>query len=45
MVSIFEVPADKLIERLKEELKKIDTIKPPLWAQMVKSGPQELLLF
>ncbi len=39
MTSIYEVPADKLVERLKEELKKINVIKPPLWAQMVKSGP------
>jgi len=39
MTSIYEVPSDKLIERLKEELKKIDVIKPPLWALMVKSGP------
>jgi ribosomal protein S19E (S16A) len=39
MVSIFEVPAGKLIERLKEELKKIEAIKPPLWSEMVKSGP------
>jgi small subunit ribosomal protein S19e len=39
MVSVLDVPADKLIERLKEELKKIEAIKPPLWAQMVKSGP------
>jgi len=39
MTSIYEIPADKLLERLKEELKKIDVIKPPLWALMVKSGP------
>jgi small subunit ribosomal protein S19e len=38
MVSILEVQADKLIERLKEELKKIETIKPPIWSKMVKSG-------
>ncbi|MGC8993572.1 MAG: 30S ribosomal protein S19e [Candidatus Aenigmatarchaeota archaeon] len=38
MVSVLEVPADKLIERLKEELKKFEKIKPPLWAKMVKSG-------
>jgi len=38
MVSILEVPAEKLIERLKEELKKFEKIKPPLWAKFVKSG-------
>jgi len=39
MTSIYEVPADKLIERLKEELKKVEVIRPPLWAQIAKSGP------
>ena len=39
MTSVYDVSADKLIEKLKEELKKIETVKPPLWAQMVKSGP------
>ncbi|MEM5875010.1 MAG: 30S ribosomal protein S19e [Candidatus Aenigmatarchaeota archaeon] len=38
MVSIYEVPAEKLIEKLKEELKKMEKIKPPLWAKIVKSG-------
>jgi len=38
MTSIYEVPVDKLIQKLKEELKKIETIRPPLWAQIVKSG-------
>ena len=38
MVSVLEVPAEKLIERLKEELKKFEKIKPPLWAKIVKSG-------
>ena len=38
MVSVFEVPADKLIERMKEELKKIQQIKPPVWSNFVKSG-------
>jgi len=39
MTSVYDISADKLIEKLKEELKKIETVKPPLWAQMVKSGP------
>lgn len=38
MVAVQEVPAAKLIARLKEELKKIDAIKPPAWAVFVKSG-------
>ncbi|MEM5815373.1 MAG: 30S ribosomal protein S19e [Candidatus Aenigmatarchaeota archaeon] len=38
MVSVLEVPAEKLIEKLKEELKKMEKIKPPLWAKIVKSG-------
>ena len=39
MTSVYDLSADKLIEKLKEELKKIETIEPPLWAQMAKSGP------
>jgi small subunit ribosomal protein S19e len=33
-----EVRADLLIERLKEELKKFDGIKPPDWAYYTKTG-------
>ncbi len=33
-----EVRADLLIERLKEELKKIDVIQPPEWAYYTKTG-------
>jgi len=39
MVSAREVPADKFVERLKEELKKLKEISPPEWAKFVKSGP------
>lgn len=38
MVTVREVPAEKLIERLKEELKKIGEIEAPPWINFVKSG-------
>jgi small subunit ribosomal protein S19e len=38
MVSIREVPADKLINKLKEELKSIKEMSPPKWSSFVKSG-------
>lgn len=38
MVSIVEVPTAEFIARLKEELKKIEELKPPVWINFVKSG-------
>jgi small subunit ribosomal protein S19e len=38
MVSVLQVRPEKLIEGLKEELKKIEEIKPPEWSYFVKSG-------
>ncbi|MEM5854003.1 MAG: 30S ribosomal protein S19e [Candidatus Aenigmatarchaeota archaeon] len=38
MVSAIQVDPKKLIEKLKEELKKFEEIKPPEWAKFVKSG-------
>ena len=38
MVTALEVPADKLIERVAEALKKNPRIKPPAWAYYVKTG-------
>jgi len=38
MVTAREVEPQKLVERLKEELKKMEEIKPPEWARFVKSG-------
>ena len=38
MVTAREVSAEKLIAKLKEELKKIEEISPPSWASFVKSG-------
>jgi small subunit ribosomal protein S19e len=38
MATAYDVPAEKLIPRIAEELKKVDTIKPPEWAAFVKTG-------
>lgn len=38
MVTALEVNPAELIEKVKEELKKIPEIKPPLWASFTKSG-------
>jgi small subunit ribosomal protein S19e len=38
MVTAREVEPAKLLEKLKEELKKMKEIKPPAWAGFVKSG-------
>jgi len=38
MVSVKEVPANKLVFKLKEELKKVKELEPPAWAGVVKSG-------
>ncbi|MFH7903983.1 MAG: 30S ribosomal protein S19e [Candidatus Aenigmatarchaeota archaeon] len=39
MVNVYDVDPQKLIERLKEELKKIDVIKPPRRALFAKNSP------
>jgi len=38
MVSVFDIPGDKLISSLKEELKKIPQVKPPEWSKFVKTS-------
>ncbi|MEX2701661.1 MAG: 30S ribosomal protein S19e [Candidatus Baldrarchaeia archaeon] len=38
MATVYDVPADILIRRIAEELKKSDKIKPPEWAAYVKTG-------
>jgi len=38
MASVLQVKPEKLIEGLKEELKKVEEIKPPEWSYFVKSG-------
>jgi len=38
MVGVKDIPAEKLVGRLKEELKKFEGIKPPEWSRFAKSG-------
>ena len=38
MVSVFDVNAQQLVEKVAAELKKIEGIEAPEWAQFVKSG-------
>jgi small subunit ribosomal protein S19e len=38
MVSVYEVDANALIERVAEELKKSNLVQPPEWSQFVKTG-------
>jgi small subunit ribosomal protein S19e len=38
MVSVKEVPAEEFVEKLKEELKKIEQVKPPHWMSFAKTG-------
>ena len=38
MASIYDVPIDKLLLVVKEELKSVDVIKAPSWAVFVKTG-------
>ena len=38
MVTVFDVNPHALIGKLKEELKKVNQIKPPEWAKFVKTG-------
>ncbi len=37
-MSVYDVPIDKLLKNTSEELKKIEVIIPPDWAQFVKTG-------
>lgn len=38
LTTVYDVPADLLIKRVAEELKKSPKIKPPPWAPFVKTG-------
>lgn len=38
MATVYDVDASELIKNIAEELKKIDAIKPPVWAPFVKTG-------
>lgn len=37
-MSMYDIPADKLIQKTAQELKKIQEIKAPSWASFVKTG-------
>ncbi|VFJ13345.1 30S ribosomal protein S19e [Candidatus Nitrosocosmicus franklandus] len=39
MAKVFDVPANELISKLTEQLKKDKKINPPEWASYVKTGP------
>ena len=38
MVTVYDIPAEKLIAKLAVKLREIETIKPPEWAEFVKTG-------
>jgi small subunit ribosomal protein S19e len=38
MVTVYDVPAERLIANVAAKLKEIDTIKPPEWAEFVRTG-------
>ncbi|ADC64225.1 Ribosomal protein S19e [Ferroglobus placidus DSM 10642] len=38
MATVYDVPPDKLIARVAEELKKMEEFTPPEWAKYVKTG-------
>jgi len=38
MVTIYDVNPNKLINKAAEELKNVESIKPPVWAKFVKTG-------
>ncbi len=39
MVSVKEVPSQQFVEKLKEELKKVEQLKPPKYVSYAKTGP------
>ncbi|HUL39841.1 MAG TPA: 30S ribosomal protein S19e [Methanomassiliicoccales archaeon] len=38
MVTVYDVPAEQLIAKVAVKLREIDTIKPPEWAEFVRTG-------
>lgn len=38
MVTVYDVNQQELVERAAEELKKVNAVKPPVWAAYVKTG-------
>ena len=41
MTTVFDVPADLLIEKVAEELKANDKIESPAWSNFVRTGVQK----
>ncbi len=41
MVSVYDVPAGELVNKLAEKLKDVKEIQPPEWARFVKTGPHK----
>ena len=39
MKTVFDVPADRLIAKAADKLKDLPEMKPPVWAGVVKTGP------
>jgi len=38
MVTVYDVPAEQLIAKVAAKLRELETIKPPEWAEYVKTG-------
>jgi small subunit ribosomal protein S19e len=38
MVTVYDVPAEQLIAKVAAKLREIETIKPPEWAEFVRTG-------
>jgi small subunit ribosomal protein S19e len=38
MVTVYDVPAEQLIAKVAAKLREIETIKPPDWAEFVRTG-------
>jgi small subunit ribosomal protein S19e len=38
MATVFDVPGNELIPKVKDELKKIEQLKPLIWSKFVKTG-------
>jgi len=43
MVNIYDAPINELIDKAAQELKKVEAIKEPEWAPIVKTGPHKEL--
>ena len=40
MPTVYDVPADRLIEKLADHFKRISQVQPPVWAAYTKTGSQ-----